>query len=132
MGYGYLGHIVAGVESVSLRVNSAELTHVVLDKLFPLRLDEIQTFFLHKGGHVKATVQPWVKTGKKEGGERKRGRSGGGGGVGGRKRGGRGERKKGRREGRGRGGRREGRGGGKEGGKRKRGRKEGKGKWKRE
>ena len=80
MGYGYLGHIVAGVESVSLRVNSAELTHVVLDKLFPLCLDEIQTFFLHKRGHVKATVQPWVKRGRKEGGERKRGRSGGGGG----------------------------------------------------
>ena len=108
MGYGYLGHIVAGVESVSLRVNSAELTHVVLDKLFPLCLDEIQTFFLHKRGHVKATVQPWVKRGRKEGGRgrRERGR----------------ERKRGKEGGerRGEGGRKEKEG--KEGGERKRGR----------
>lgn len=53
----YLWHVVAGVEPATLWVDSAVLSHVVLHKVSGHRLDEVESFLFHEGGHVVATVQ---------------------------------------------------------------------------
>ena len=44
----YKWHVVAGVDASSLRVDSAQLPHVVLHKLLVLVLDVVESSFLHK------------------------------------------------------------------------------------
>ena len=54
--YMYLRHIVTGVNSAAIWVDSAVLSLRVLHEIPGLGFDEVLTFVLHKRTHVETTV----------------------------------------------------------------------------